>query len=59
MRSKEEVQSEIDWREETLKEIRLDLEKDSISEEQKKYLRGRITSLSFAMEWCKWFLYEK
>lgn len=59
MRSKKEVQAEIDWREKEIESIREELEAEYYKNEDLDYLQGRIWNLTVAIEWCKWFLNEK
>lgn len=53
MRTPEEVQAEIDWREKEIKELKSKIHSDYVEEEYKKW---RIQNLTIAIEWCKWFL---
>jgi hypothetical protein len=56
MRTKKEVEAEIDWREKELEKIRNNPTSDN---ETAEYNQWRIQNLSFAVTWCKWFLNEK
>lgn len=49
MKTKEEVQAEIDWREKEIKRLQ---ESNQVGE----YSQWRIQNLTIALEWCKWFL---
>ena len=55
MRTKEEVQAEIDWRE---KEIEAIKSKPVNSNAEYDYNNWRISNLRTSIEWCKWFLNE-
>lgn len=59
MRSKKEVQAEIDWREKEIESIREELEAEYYKNEELDYLQGRICNLTIAIEWCQWFLNSK
>ncbi len=57
MRTREEVQKEIIWREEKIKELQIEI-KQFTEEQDIEYNRYRISNLTFAIEWCRWFLNE-
>jgi len=59
MRSKKEVQAEIDWREKERESIREELEAEHYKNEELHYMQGRIWNLTVAIEWCQWFLNNK
>lgn len=56
MRSREEVQQEIEWREKEIENLR---NMESNSDDDLEYNRSRIQNLSFAIHWCKWFLNDE
>ncbi len=56
MRTKGEVQREIDWREKEIERLR---ENPTADEKTEEYNHQRIINMSFAVEWCKWFLNEE
>lgn len=47
---------EIDWREEEIKYLENIVKQDT---QNKEYYLNKIQTLTFALEWCKWFLNEK
>lgn len=55
MRTKEEVQAEIDWREKEIEEI---LKQPTKTYREVDYNQWRISNLRTSIEWCKWFLNE-
>lgn len=59
MRTKEEVQAEIDWREKEIESISTEIKNKTYKEQDLRYMEQRLVSLSFAVSWCKWFLNEK
>ena len=56
MRSSEEVQAEIAWREKEIESIRTEIENKTYKEQDLEYMQSRLINLSFAITWCKWFL---
>lgn len=55
MRTREEVQAEIDWREKEIEEI---LKQSTNSDGEIDYNQWRISNLRTSIAWCKWFLNE-
>jgi hypothetical protein len=56
MRSKKEVQEEIDWQEKEIESIRLEIENKTYKEQDLSFMQNRIWNLTVAITWCKWFL---
>jgi len=59
MRSKKEVQAEIDWREKEIESIKIEIKNKTYKEQDLEFMQGRIWNLTVAIEWCKWFLNSK
>ena len=59
MRSKKEVQAEIDWREKEIESINTEIKNKTYKEQDLDYMQGRVWNLMVAIEWCKWFLNSK
>ena len=55
MRTKEEVKHEIEWREEEISKLETTIHL-AIDACHIDFARKRITTLKFAISWCKWFL---
>ena len=59
MRSKKEVQAEIDWREKEIESINTEIKNKTYKEQDLEFMQGRVWNLIVAIEWCKWFLNSK
>ena len=59
MRSKKEVQEEIDWREKEIESIYTEIKNKTYKEQDLDFMQQRAWNLTVAITWCKWFLNDK
>jgi len=59
MRTEEEIQAEIDWREKEIESIRAEIKNKTFKQQDLEYMQNRLINLTFALTWCKWFLNKK
>ena len=59
MRSKKEVETEIEWREKEIESIKAEIKNKTFKQQDLEYMQSRLINLNFALTWCKWFLNKK